>query len=256
MGFAADCYLEYVVFVLRTDSKGEGGTAIMMQQALVVLRGKPAVWVMFEGLTAMSVLSAAEGRTVLNPAAEAWVLPVAVTALLALFLIQRYGTQKIDAFFGSVMLFWFGTLAVLEVCQIIRMPQIMAAANPYYGLNFIAHHGWGGFVSLGAVVLAVTGAEALYADVGPRFRRLGSAWFYRSHLRVLKNWRQVGYLYPTRLDGCDVGFSNPTYGAVMPSEMFCGQVSIFPLPWERVRERAVWRSTRLCAAQIVYVFRI
>ena len=182
--------LKYVVFILRADNKGEGGVVILMQQALQYLQGKPAWLVMMMGLIgtslfygdaiitpAISVLSAAEGLTVIHPHFASWVMPLALAILLGLFWIQRHGTQKIGALFGPVMLVWFSVLALIGVYQIVQYPQILQAVNPYHGLYFAIHHGWGGFLGLGAVVLAVTGAEALYADMGHFGRRpIQIAW--------------------------------------------------------------------------------
>lgn len=170
--------LKYVLFILRADNKGEGGVVILMQEALRHLNGRRRGWIMLAGLCgtalfygdsvitpAISVLSATEGLTVINPAFEKWVLPLSVSVLLALFWIQKHGTQRIGSLFGPVMLLWFGTLAAVGLYQLAHYPHILMAANPYYALHFVTHHGWQGFVSLGAVVLAVTGAEALYADM-------------------------------------------------------------------------------------------
>lgn len=171
--------LKYVLFVLRADNNGEGGVVIMLQQAVSFLKGKNALIMMLIGLTgtalffgdaiitpAMSVLSASEGLTVINPDFEHWILPITLTVLLALFIIQKHGTQRIGVFFGPIMLAWFGVLAAAGLYQIFQNPHVLNAINPYYGIHFATHHGWQGFVSLGAVVLAVTGAEALYADMG------------------------------------------------------------------------------------------
>ncbi|KLT72038.1 hypothetical protein PL75_10405 [Neisseria arctica] len=182
--------LKYVFFILHADNKGEGGVVILMQQALQFLQGKPAWIVMMMGLTgtamffgdamitpAISVLSAAEGLTVISPQLEHFVLPIALTVLVALFIIQRKGTQHIGNFFGPIMLLWFSCLALIGLYQITQNTSVLRALNPYYGLYFATHHGWGGFVSLGAVVLAVTGAEALYADMGHFGRRpIQTAW--------------------------------------------------------------------------------
>ncbi len=182
--------LKYVLFILRADNKGEGGVVILMQEALRHLNGRRRGWIMLAGLCgtalfygdsvitpAISVLSATEGLTVINPAFEKWVLPLSVSVLLALFWIQKHGTQRIGSLFGPVMLLWFGTLAAVGLYQLAHYPHILMAANPYYALHFVTHHGWQGFVSLGAVVLAVTGAEALYADMGHFGRHpIQTAW--------------------------------------------------------------------------------
>ena len=182
--------LKYVVFILHADDKGEGGVVVLMQQAIHQLSGKWAKLILLLGLAgtamffgdamitpAVSVLSAAEGLTVINPELEHWVLPIALAVIAMLFYVQRKGTQHIGAFFGPVMLLWFGSLAAAGVYQIMQNPGVLRAVNPYHGLYFATHHGWMGFVSLGAVVLAVTGAEALYADMGHFGRKpIQTAW--------------------------------------------------------------------------------
>ena len=182
--------LKYVVFILHADDKGEGGVVVLMQQAMYQLSGKWAKLMLLLGLAgtamffgdamitpAVSVLSAVEGLTVLNSELEHWVLPIALAVIAMLFYVQRKGTQHIGAFFGPVMLLWFGSLAAAGVYQIMQNPDILRAINPYHGLYFATHHGWMGFVSLGAVVLAVTGAEALYADMGHFGRKpIQTAW--------------------------------------------------------------------------------
>ena len=127
---------------------------------------------------AISVLSAAEGLQVINPALEPYVLPMAVTVLMILFLMQRFGTANVGKLFGPVMLLWFATVAVLGVYNIFRAPQVLAAMNPYHAIVFLQTHGWSSFLGLGAVVLALTGAEALYADMGHFGRKpIRMAWF-------------------------------------------------------------------------------
>lgn len=183
--------LKYVLFVLRADNKGEGGVVVLMQQAMQFLRGKPAWLVMMLGLTgaalfygdavitpAISVLSAAEGLTVISPHFEHFVIPLAIGVLIALFILQKYGTQRIGALFGPIMLTWFVLLGSIGIYRIAQHPGILAALSPYYALSFVFHHGWGGFIGLGAVVLALTGAEALYADMGHFGRKpIQFAWF-------------------------------------------------------------------------------
>ena len=171
--------LKYVLFILHASLEGEGGVVVLMQKAIHQMSGKPAAILLFIGLMgtalffgdaiitpAISVLSAVEGLVVLSPALEKLVLPLALGVLLALFALQRKGTHRIGSWFGPVMLIWFSVLALAGIYQILQHPRILLAINPYYGLNFVLHHGFAGFASLGAVVLAVTGAEALYADMG------------------------------------------------------------------------------------------
>lgn len=171
--------LKYVIFILHADNKGEGGVVVLMRTALQKLSGKPAWLVLMMGLAgtslfygdamitpAVSVLSAIEGLTVVSPQLSHFVLPLALVVLVGLFAIQKHGTQRIGSLFGPVMLLWFTVLAGAGIYQISMNPIVLKGINPIYGLDFVLHHGWEGFVSLGAVVLAVTGAEALYADMG------------------------------------------------------------------------------------------
>jgi KUP system potassium uptake protein len=185
--------LKYVTFVMRADNEGEGG--IMALIALVQgarLRGHTAkVALVTLGLfgaalfygdgmitPAISVLSAVEGIEVAAPSVESMVVPIALVVLSALFFIQRFGTGAVGRFFGPVMSLWFGVLAISGLGQVLSDPAILKALSPTYGIEFIAEHGGTAFIALGAVVLAVTGAEALYADMGhfgrPPIRR---AWF-------------------------------------------------------------------------------
>ena len=183
--------LKYVTFMLRADDKGEGGIMVLMALARRHLTEKSHWRVFILGLLgaslfygdaiitpAISVLSAAEGLQVANPALEPYVLPMAVTVLLILFLMQRFGTANVGKLFGPVMLLWFATVAVLGLYNIFRAPQILAAINPVHAILFLREHGWSSFLGLGAVVLALTGAEALYADMGHFGRKpIRIAWF-------------------------------------------------------------------------------
>lgn len=182
--------LKYVVVVLRADNKGEGGVLAL---AALAQRAAPGRWravaltaglvgaALFYGdgvLTpAISVLSAVEGLEVAAPALEHWVLPAASALLIGLFLMQRSGTARVGALFGPIIVLWFAALASLGAAQIANNPSVLRGLSPHYGLLLLAEDPWLGFVLLGAVVLAVTGAEALYADMGhfgPRPIRL--AW--------------------------------------------------------------------------------
>ena len=183
--------IKYVAIVMRVDNNGEGGIMVLMQLAKQYLHGKPIAFVLFMGLLgaalfygdamitpAISLLSASEGLTVINPNWHAAVLPLALTILVVLFAIQRFGSQKIGVVFGPIMLLWFATLAVLGIRGILLHPAILHSLNPYYALVFISHHGFAGWIGLGAVVLALTGAEALYADMGHFGRKpIQIAWF-------------------------------------------------------------------------------
>ena len=185
--------VKYVTFIMRADNQGEGGILALTALALRGMRPghRRTSTVMAAGIIgaalfygdavitpAISVLSAVEGLTVSAPVFEHFVLPITLTILVLLFVMQRYGTARVGALFGPVMVLWFATLAVLGTAQIVREPHVLEALLPTHAVRMLAEHGWHGFVLLGAVVLAVTGAEALYADMG-HFGRLPIrlAWF-------------------------------------------------------------------------------
>jgi KUP system potassium uptake protein len=172
---------KYLIVVLRADNKGEGGTlalAALVQQKLTGPRTRIAVPILLalfgtgllygEGLItpAISVLSAVEGLEEQSPSLGHLVIPIAVAILIGLFWLQRYGTGRIGAVFGWVMLAWFLAIGTAGVAGIVREPSILAALSPHYGVDFLLHHGVKGFLLLGSVVLCVTGCEALYADMG------------------------------------------------------------------------------------------
>ncbi|MCF8151500.1 MAG: potassium transporter Kup [Burkholderiaceae bacterium] len=178
--------LKYVVFITRADNKGEGGIMALTSLALRTGRLQPnMVWLLsvlgmlgaalFYGdaviTPALSVLSAVEGLEVATPAFKPYVVPVAVVILIGLFAFQRSGTASVAALFGPIMLFWFATLGGLGVWNIIKHPAVIAAINPWYGFQFFVTNTSLAFLSLGAVVLAITGGEALYADMGHFGRR-------------------------------------------------------------------------------------
>jgi KUP system potassium uptake protein len=171
--------LKYVVLLMRADNRGEGGVLALMSLAtrgethqraarLVVLGLIGAA--LFYGdsvLTpAISVLSAVEGLSVATDAFDHMIVPLTVVVLVALFLVQRFGTARVGAAFGPVMGVWFVLLFVLGAIQIARNPVVLQAVDPRHAVWFFAAHGFVGFAALGAVVLAITGAEALYADMG------------------------------------------------------------------------------------------
>lgn len=115
---------------------------------------------------AISVLSAVEGLEVSFPAARDLVIPIALLVLVGLFSVQSYGTGKVGTIFGPIMLVWFSLLGILGGLQILHHPAVLLAISPTYAVQFIIYHGWLSFIALGSVVLSVTGAEALYADMG------------------------------------------------------------------------------------------
>ncbi|MBM7126839.1 potassium transporter Kup [Dyella flava] len=185
--------LKYVVFIMRADNKGEGGIMALMALALRGVRGSARMrWLLaiigifgaalFYGdgviTPAISVLSAVEGVKVAAPGLGHWVMPVSAVILFFLFALQKHGTDRVGKLFGPVMVVWFIVIAVIGVQNIVQNPSILRALSPHYGLEFFMHHGWSAFVALGGVVLALTGAEALYADMGHFGKRpIQLAWF-------------------------------------------------------------------------------
>ena len=185
--------LKYVLLLLRADNNGEGGTLTLMALAsrAVGRVGKAAAAVALLGIIsaalfygdavitpALSVLSAIEGIDVAQPAFHEFVVPLTVVILVVLFAFQSHGTARVAALFGPIMTLWFIAIAIPGLVRVAADPGVLWALNPYYGLHFLAHHGLIGLVTLGAVFLAVTGAEALYADLG-HFGRppIQFAWF-------------------------------------------------------------------------------
>jgi KUP system potassium uptake protein len=181
--------VKYVSFAMRVDNDGEGGILALMALLGVKKQNRPtivavglfgAALIYGDGAItpAISVLSALEGLNMATPAFQPYVVPAAVVILIALFAIQSRGTAAIGHFFGPIMLLWFAAMAVMGVWGIARHPQVFAAFNPVYGLTYLVSHGLTGFLVLGAVFLCVTGAEALYADMGHfGSRPIKFAWF-------------------------------------------------------------------------------
>src|SRR5215468_2737046 len=181
--------LKYVLLLLRADNNGEGGTLSLTALATRALgrRTLPVFGLgmigasMFLGdsviTPAISVLSAVEGLKLVVPASEHIVLPLTIAILLALFAVQRRGTASVAAFFGPIMAIWFVAIAIAGLLHIRDDPWVLAAINPAYAIEFVLAHGHIGLVTLGLVFLAVTGGEALYADLGHFGRRpIQTAW--------------------------------------------------------------------------------
>ncbi|WP_298093430.1 potassium transporter Kup, partial [uncultured Sphingomonas sp.] len=183
--------VKYVAIIMRADNNGEGGSLALL--ALVSGQTKTKRWTrgiillgvfataLFYGdsmiTPAVTVLSAVEGLAVAAPAFGGFVIPIAVVILIALFSIQRSGTEKVGLFFGPVMLLYFGVIAVLGVISFVQTPGILWSLSPHYAVQFFLIDPLRGFLALGSVVLAVTGAEALYADMGHFGRRpIGLSW--------------------------------------------------------------------------------
>jgi KUP system potassium uptake protein len=183
--------LKYVLILLRADNHGEGGTLALMALAQrAVTRGAAAIVLLgivsgalFYGdaviTPALSVLSAIEGIKLVTAAFDPYVVPLTVLILFVLFAAQSRGTAHVAAFFGPVMCIWFGVIAIASIAPIMRHPEVLFALNPLLAVSFMLHHGVIGFVTLGAVFLAVTGAEALYADLGHFGKRpIQTAWLF------------------------------------------------------------------------------
>src|SRR5436309_4126367 len=171
--------IKYVIVLMRADNRGEGGIFALTVLALRATTGRKNRWIMFAGLIggslffgdsvltpAISVISAVEGLEVKAPELQPFVLPLTLILLVALFVAQRRGTGRVGGFFGPVIIVWFTTLGLLGLAEIVRQPGILKAINPLYGIELILNDPGSGFILLGSVVLAVTGAEALYADMG------------------------------------------------------------------------------------------
>src|SRR5580698_2906894 len=198
---------KYVLLLLRADNNGEGGTLSLMALGLRAFgrRSWPLLALgvvgasMFIGdsmiTPAISVLSAVEGLKLAAPALEHYVVPLTVFILVALFSIQSSGTARVASAFGPVMVVWFATLGVLGLVHIADDPSVLVAINPLYAVQFLLSHGTIGLVTLGAIFLAVTGGEALYADLGHFGRKpIQSAWMFFVLPSLLINYFGQGAL--------------------------------------------------------------
>jgi KUP system potassium uptake protein len=197
--------VKYILIVMRLDNRGEGGIlallALVRQKrhhgALIALGLFGTALLYGDGIItpAISVLSAAEGIEVAAPAFKHYVLPLTLLVLFLLFLGQRYGTGRVGGVFGPIMLGWFALIGTLGAMEIIQAPATLSALNPWYGIMLFAHHGVAAFFVLGGVVLAVTGAEALYADLGHFGRQpIRLAWFVVVLPALLLNYFGQGAL--------------------------------------------------------------
>ena len=185
--------IKYVALVLRADNNGEGGLVAMLALASQAVKDKPQLrrLLLIAGIfgtclfygdgvitPAISVLGAMEGLEVVSPAFKKYVMPLTLVVLFCLFAVQKHGTGGIGKFFGPITLVWFAAISVLGVLQIADHPEILKAISPHYALGFMWHNPGVAFVLLGAVVLCVTGAEALYADLGHFGKKpIRLAWF-------------------------------------------------------------------------------
>ncbi|HJW01992.1 MAG TPA: potassium transporter Kup [Azospira sp.] len=214
--------IKYVVFIMHADNKGEGGVMALMALVLRGAEGKPyAHGLMLLGLfgaalfygdgvitPAISVLSAVEGLEIATPAFKPFVLPITIGVLIALFAFQRHGTARVGRLFGPIMILWFAALAVMGIVNIAAAPQVLGALDPRHALHFFGVDPRLAFLSLAAVVLSLTGAEALYADMGHFGRKpIQIAWFGLVLPSLLLNYFGQGALLLTDAKAID----NPFY---------------------------------------------
>ncbi|MGD9587697.1 MAG: potassium transporter Kup [Pyrinomonadaceae bacterium] len=202
--------IKYLTFVLRADNRGEGGILSLAALATPIKpSGRTEKWFLIalgifgaallygDGVLtpAISILGAIEGLTVAAPELSFFVVPVTIGILVGLFFFQSRGTAGVGRVFGPVTLLWFVVLAILGIAQIVHYPQVIAAANPLYGVQFFVANGWHGFIILGSVFLVVTGGEALYADMGHfGTRPIRLAWFTVALPALLLNYFGQGAL--------------------------------------------------------------
>ncbi|MEO5935814.1 MAG: KUP/HAK/KT family potassium transporter, partial [Terriglobales bacterium] len=202
--------LKYQLFILRADNKGEGGvlaltslvTPLQKQptggRVILVLLGLFGTSLLYgDGIitTAISVLSAVEGIAVATPRFASYVIPITVGILIGIFAVQKRGTGSVGKVFGPVTVVWFVTIATLGIIQILKLPSVLAAVNPYYGVDFFVRNQGSGFLVLGSVFLVVTGGEALYADMGHFGRKpIRLAWAFLVLPALLLNYFGQGAL--------------------------------------------------------------
>ena len=232
--------VKYLVYVLRADNKGEGGILALLSLAFPEAKtghrsrlaksfaaiGIGGACLLYgDGIItpAISVLGAVEGLKMAGAGLDRFILPISVIIILVLFAAQRFGTAKVGRIFGPITLVWFVTIAILGIRGILVQPEILKAFNPLHGLSFLAGHGKIGLVVLGSVVLAVTGGEALYADMGhfgPRPIRL--AWFVAVFPALILNYLGQGALLLAQPEIAATSTFNPFY-------QLCPQWALYPL---------------------------
>ena len=218
--------LKYVTIIMRADNDGEGGIMALMSLARRTLRnGSRAAYVvgifgifgasLFFGdgviTPAISVMGAVEGLEVAAPSLHPFIVPITIVVLLAVFAAQRFGTAKVGKVFGPVTTLWFLSLAAIGLWNIFDAPEVLKAFNPWWGMRFFMDHGWHGIFILGAVVLVVTGGEALYADMGHfGARPIRLAWYWFVLPCLLLNYLGQGALVLSQPDAV----KNPFFEAV------------------------------------------
>jgi KUP system potassium uptake protein len=225
--------IKYLGFITRADNEGEGGILALLallpkeQRARPTGQLRPLVALILFGAAllygdgvitpAMSVLSAVEGLRVATHAFDRWVVPITVAILIGLFLTQKHGTTAIGRIFGPVMLVWFTTLAVLGIAAIVQHPTVLAALSPWHAVSFFLREPLHAFIVLGSVVLCITGAEALYADMGHFGRRpIQLAWYVVVYPGLVLNYFGQGALLldaPVGVERLEIA-KNPFYSLV------------------------------------------
>jgi KUP system potassium uptake protein len=215
--------IKYATFIMRADNKGEGGIMALMALALHGSKSNPKrqLFIVTIGLLgaslfygdsiitpAISVLSAVEGLKIIAPQLDHYILLITIVVLSVLFIVQAKGTGKVGKMFAPVMIFWFSTLGVLGLINIVKAPDVLMAVNPYYAVHLLLELGWKGFLIMGSVVLAITGAEALYADMGHfGLKPIRFAWFGFVFPALLLNYFGQGALLITNPEAIE----NPFY---------------------------------------------
>jgi KUP system potassium uptake protein len=202
--------MKYVILIMRADNRGEGGIMALLALTSAAVKNNARLTgpltilgvfgaALFYGdgviTPAISVLSAIEGLQIATPLFKPYVVPLTVIVLVVLFAVQNHGTSLVGALFGPVMLIWFTLLAIAGMYHILRAPQVLEALNPLHAISFLTRHGWQSFAVLGAVVLCVTGAEALYADLGHFGKQsIRLAWFSMVFPALTLNYMGQGAL--------------------------------------------------------------
>lgn len=226
--------LKYVLFVMRANNHGEGGILALMALALrtAPAKSKRSLMILMAGVfgacmfygdaiitPAISVLSAVEGLEVISPDLTRFVLPITIFILVALFLIQKTGTDVVGKLFGPIMTIWFVTIGLMGIYQVLQDPAILVAVNPLYAIKFLIEHSLQGFIVLGAVFLVLTGAEALYADMGHfGIKPIRMGWFYIVMPCLILNYFGQGAM-----------FLNHPENVTNPFFLMVPQVFVFPL---------------------------
>jgi KUP system potassium uptake protein len=226
--------IKYATFIMRANNKGEGGIMALMALALSSCKDSEKLQkiILMLGLfgaalfygdgiitPAISVLSSVEGLQVIAPKSAHYVLPITITVLFGLFILQEKGTGKVGVLFSPIMCLWFSVLALLGVVNILKVPTVLMAVNPYYGVHLLTELGWSGLLIMGSVVLAITGAEALYADMGHfGLKPIRYAWFGFVFPALLLNYFGQGALL----------LSNPN-AVVNPFYLLAPKWAMYPL---------------------------